>query len=277
MPELPEVESVVRSLLPDVQGRTVERIIIHRDELRRKIREDRWSASVLHQKILGTRRRAKWPALVFQEGCLWMHLGMTGQIQLLPSDQPVGPHDHMDLVLDNGKILRYFDPRRFGIIDWTLGQASEPPSGTLGPEPLEAGFTMNDFYTALQKSNKAIKPLLMDGKAVVGVGNIYASEALFKAGIHPSAPAKKLKQVQINMLHSAIVEVLSAAVANGGSTLRDYRKPDGSSGNAQNYHQVYDRAYSSCNTCGCPIQTMVQASRATYWCATCQPWKTIYA
>lgn len=276
MPELPEVENVVRLLLPDVQGRTVQSIVVHRDELRRAIRLPNWEAYVLGQTILGTRRRAKWPALVFEAGCLWMHLGMTGQIQMFEGTRPVGPHDHLDLLLDNGYTLRYFDPRRFGIVDWTLGQDSEPPSATLGPEPLTSDFTDDSFYAALQRSSKPIKVLLMDGKAVVGVGNIYASEALFLAKIHPQAPAKTLTKEQTRVLRSNIVSVLQQAVDNGGSTLRDYRKPDGSKGDAQSYHLVYDKTGVSCTVCKHPIKTMVQSGRATYWCATCQPWKTAY-
>lgn len=276
MPELPEVETVVRLLLPDVEGRSVVNVVVHRDELRRSIDFATWKSHVLGQTILGTRRRAKWPALVFPSGCLWMHLGMTGQIQVLADKRPVGPHDHLDLELDNGVTIRYFDPRRFGIVGWTAGQTSEPPSSTLGPEPLTGDFTTDNFYKALQKSSKAVKVLLMDGKAVVGVGNIYASEALFKAKVHPEAPAKTLTLAQTNSIHKAIVEVLTQAVNNGGSTLRDYRKPDGSKGDAQSYHFVYDRAYQPCMVCKTSIKTATHGGRATYWCPKCQPWKATY-
>ena len=276
MPELPEVETVVRLLLPDVEGRVVTGIVVHRDELRRSIGLARWEPHVLNQTILGTRRRAKWPALVFPSGCLWMHLGMTGQIQMFEGTREVGPHDHLDLVLDNGRTLRYFDPRRFGIVDWTAGQTSEPPSSTLGPEPLTQDFTAQAFHTALKKSSKAIKVVLMDGKAVVGVGNIYASEALFRAKIHPDAPAKAPTLAQATTLHKAVVDVLTQAVNNGGSTLRDYRKPDGTKGDAQSYHFVYDRAHQPCLVCKSTIKTATHAGRATYWCAKCQPWKAAY-
>lgn len=276
MPELPEVETVVRLLLPDVEGRTVKGVVVHRDELRRSIDLPKWQAHVIGQTILGTRRRAKWPALVFPDGCLWMHLGMTGQIQVFDGQRPVGPHDHMDIELDNGHTIRYFDPRRFGIVDWTDGQLSEPPSATLGPEPLTGDFTPAEFYKALQKSSKAVKVVLMDGKAVVGVGNIYASEALFKAKIHPDAPAKTLTLAQVTTLHKAIVDVLTQAVDNGGSTLRDYRKPDGSTGDAQSYHFVYNRTGQPCLVCKTPIKIATHAGRATYWCGKCQPWKAAY-
>ena len=201
---------------------------------------------------------------------------MTGQIQVFDGTRAVGAHDHMDIVLDNGRTVRYFDPRRFGIIDWTDGQSSEPPSATLGPEPLTGDFVPADFHRALQKSGKAVKVVLMDGKAVVGVGNIYASEALFRAKIHPEAPAKTLTLAQATTLHHAIVDVLTQAVNNGGSTLRDYRKPDGSTGNAQSYHFVYDRAHQPCQVCKTSIKIATHAGRATYWCPKCQPWKAAY-
>ena len=276
MPELPEVETVVRLLLPNVEGRLVTSVLVHRDELRRSIDLPKWGPHVVGQTILGTRRRAKWPALIFPGGCLWMHLGMTGQIQMFEGTRAIGPHDHMDILLDNGRTIRYFDPRRFGIVDWTDGQASEPPSATLGPEPLTADFTPEKFYKVLQKSSKVIKVVLMDGKAVVGVGNIYASEALFYAKIHPEAPAKTLTLEQVTTLHKAIVDVLTQAVNNGGSTLRDYRKPDGTSGNAQSYHFVYDRTHLPCLACKTSIKTSTHAGRATYWCPKCQPWKAAY-
>lgn len=276
MPELPEVETVVRLLLPSVEGRTVVGIRIHREELRRSMDLPKWQSYVLGKTVLGTRRRAKWPALIFTQGCLWMHLGMTGQIQVFDGARPVGPHDHLDLELDNGRTLRYFDPRRFGIVGWTDGQQSEPPSATLGPEPLTDAFTPAGFYKALQKSGKAVKVVLMDGKAVVGAGNIYASESLFAAKIHPEAPAKSLTLAQATTLHHCVVDVLTQALENGGSTLRDYRKPDGSKGDAQSYHFVYNRAHQACLVCNTPIKIATQAGRATYWCPKCQPWKSSY-
>jgi formamidopyrimidine-DNA glycosylase len=205
-----------------------------------------------------------------------MHLGMTGQIQVFEGQRTVGPHDHMDIELDNGRTIRYFDPRRFGIVDWTDGQTSEPPSATLGPEPLTGDFTPDTFYKFLQKTAKIIKVVLMDGKSVVGVGNIYAAEALFRAKIHPDAPAKTLTLTQVTALHKAIVEVLTQAVSNGGSTLRDYRKPDGSMGDAQSYHFVYDRAHLPCLICKASLKIATHAGRATYWCPKCQPWKASY-
>lgn len=276
MPELPEVETVVRLLLPAVEGRTVIDVVVHRDELRRSIDLPKWKAYVFGQTIVGARRRAKWPALIFPDGCLWMHLGMTGQIQVFNGTRAVGPHDHMDLLLDNGRTIRYCDPRRFGIVDWTAGQGSEPPSATLGPEPLTSAFTSGDFYKALQKSSKVVKVVVMDGKAVVGVGNIYASEALFRAKIHPEAPAKTLTLTQVTTLHKAIVDVLTQAIENGGSTLRDYRKPDGTSGDAQHFHYVYDRTRLPCLVCKTSINIATHAGRATYWCPKCQPWNAAY-
>lgn len=280
MPELPEVETVVRLLLPNVEGRIVRNVVVHREELRRSIDPAKWQAYVIGQAILGTRRRAKWPALVFPDGCLWMHLGMAGHIQVFSGTRLVGAHDHMDIELDNGKTIRYSGSCRFGIIDWTDGQASNPPSSTLGPEPLTDDFKLAEFYKALQKSTKAIKVLLMEGKIVVGVGNIYASESLFYAHIHPDAPAKTLGLAEATTLHKAIVEVLTQSLSSGGSTLRPYQRSDGSNSgsvsNAQGYHFVYDRTYQPCLICKTSIKIATHVGRATYWCPKCQPWKATY-
>ena len=199
-----------------------------------------------------------------------MHLGMTGQIQMFEGTREVGPHDHLDLVLDNGRTLRYFDPRRFGIVDWTAGQTSEPPSSTLGPEPLTQDFTAQAFHTALKKSSKAIKVVLMDGKAVVGVGNIYASEALFMAGIRPTLAASRISRPRATRLHAAVREILARAVERGGSTLRDFSNIDGQSGHFQLEATVYGRAGEPCRVCGTAIRQIRQGQRSTFFCPICQ-------
>ena len=269
MPELPEVESVVRALHPDLTGHRVTAIRVHTHNLRKMADMATLQQHVLHRTIQGVRRRAKWPGLVFPDGVLWMHLGMTGQI-LVGADTPPGPHDHIDLVLDTGAIVRFHDPRRFGMVVWTEGADSEPPSETLGVEPLGPAFTVEHLRAGLQRSKKAIKPLLMDGKIVAGVGNIYASEVLFQAQIHPDTPANTLPLKKVKALRLAIVDILTRAIAAGGSTLRDYRKPDGSVGSAQLLHRVYGHGDEPCTVCGTPISTGVHAGRATFWCSKCQ-------
>lgn len=274
MPELPEVESVVRALHPNVVERTVVDVRIHTLNLRKMTPLATLQQHVLGHPIEHVRRRAKWPGLVFPDGVLWMHLGMTGQILVGPVS-PVGPHDHLDLGLDSGEVIRFHDPRRFGMIVWTNGVDSEPPSPGLGVEPLSSEFTVACLRQGLRRSKKAIKPLLMDGHIVAGVGNIYASEALFQAKIHPDTPAADIGLASVRLLHASIVDILAKAIAAGGSTLRDYRKPDGSMGMAQTLHRVYGRAGLPCSVCGTPISMGVHAGRSTFWCDKCQVQKKI--
>jgi formamidopyrimidine-DNA glycosylase len=272
MPELPEVETVVRWLEPTVVGTTCTKVVQHQESLRFPFAND--LQNIVGKTILATRRRAKWPGFVTNDGVLWTHLGMTGQLTWVDAATPLNEHDHFDLYFSSGEILRYHDPRRFGIVAWTPGQESDPPTSTLGPEPLEDSFDGALLKKGLSRTSKAIKVALMDGKAVAGVGNIYASEALWRSKIHPDAPAKKLTVAQYNTLADAIKKVLRMSLENGGSTLRDYRRPDGSSGQSQLYHAVYNRTNLPCLVCKKPIASAMHAGRATYWCKTCQPWSS---
>ena len=270
MPELPEVENVVLALQPLVAGRTITKVDILRQELRKTIPVAELQ-QLQGQTILTTRRRAKWPALVFSSGCLWMHLGMTGRILVVPSTHIAdSKHLHVRITLDNQTQLLYEDPRRFGIIAWTNGQHSDPPTSTLGAEPLDPTFSVDDFHQKMLASNKAIKPWLMDGRAIAGVGNIYACEALFDAEISPFVGAKTLTKKQAEELYGHTKRILARAISAGGSTLRDYRRPDNTPGGAQNFHRVYDRAGQACVVCGTGIEQQAQDGRTTFWCPKCQ-------
>ncbi len=276
MPELPEVQTVVSELSTVLISKTVLDYKIYRQELRRDIPVIPLE-NLKGQTIIDCKRRAKWPALVFPDGCLWMHLGMTGQILIVHDVNALNhQHTHLHLKLDDGTFLVYQDARRFGIIDWTIGPESDPPSDSLGPEPLDPNFDQASWKKRLKKSKKPIKPWLMDGKNIAGVGNIYASEALFKSKIHPDAPANLLTEKQATQLYESIVSILQQAVDQGGSTLRDYRRPDGSQGAAQHSHAVYARAFEPCYVCGSKIKTRMHSNRATFWCSTCQPWSANY-
>lgn len=273
MPELPEVQNIVTALSSQLLGATIVDVKFHKNQLRREIDQQAISAKLLKNKIINFRRRAKWPAIVFANGCLWMHLGMSGQILVFKKqDLPeVGKHDHLDLFFDNGLVLRFHDPRRFGLIDWTDGEQSAPPAPSLGVEPLSADFNVPDFKIELKKSKKPIKTFILDGKIVVGVGNIYASEALFRSKVNPKTISNQISDEQCKLLVLNIKEILQQAIIDGGSSFRSYKKPDGSKGGAQNSHQVYAKENNPCPICYNKIVCIKQAGRSTFFCPHCQP------
>jgi formamidopyrimidine-DNA glycosylase len=216
-------------------------------------------------------RRAKYLLIGSDAGTLIVHLGMSGSLRIVSSDVAPRPHDHWDLVIDSGKILRFHDPRRFGSLHWTLGDPLEHPLlAKLGPEPLSAGFDGEYLYRATRKRSVAIKQLLMNSHVVVGVGNIYANEALFRAGISPRRAAGRLTRAQAQALVHAIKSVLKAAIKIGGTTLRDYVNASGTPGYFKQQLFVYERAKQPCRVCKTPIKQVAQGQRSTYWCATCQ-------
>lgn len=273
MPELPEVETVVRGL-DHLRGAVLSEVTLRRDGWRRPVPMARLLAHRGHP-VTGLRRRGKWPALVFADGCLWLHLGMTGQLRLFQANESVpapDAHDHLDLQFADGRLLRFRDARRFGVVAWTDGAASEPPTREpLGPEPLEPAWTPTVLAQALHGVKQPIKPTLMDASRVVGVGNIYASEALFRAGVHPRRPAGSLDFPEVARVHAEVLAVLQEGIAAGGSTLQDHRRVNGESGGYQDSHQVYARAGQPCPHCGTPIEKIEQAGRSTFFCPTCQP------
>ena len=216
-------------------------------------------------------RRAKYILIAFDTGTLILHLGMSGSLRVLAANVPPRPHDHWDIVVDTGEVLRFHDPRRFGSLHWTeTDPLVHPLLAKLAPEPLSAEFDADYLYRATRKRAVAIKHLIMNSQIVVGVGNIYASEALFRARISPRRAARRLSRAQAQALTRAIKEVLSEAIRIGGTTLRDYVNAQGTPGYFAQELFVYERARQPCRVCKSPIKQFMQGQRSTYWCANCQ-------
>lgn len=268
MPELPEVETVTNHLRPSVKGLKITDVEIRNPNLAIYL-DDSLIQQLKGKTITDTYRRAKWPALVLDKGYLWLHLGMTGQILISKTSMKLDKHVNLVLTLDNGTYLIFKDPRRFGRIAYT--EYNMPPASNLGPEPLDASFTGDVLYKNLNKLKKAVKVALMDGHAVAGLGNIYAAEVLFESKISPNKACNKLTLDECNTMTTHIKNILRLAINAGGSTLRDYRKPDGSKGDAQLIHKVYNRTSLPCMVCGTEIREQTQGGRTTFWCPTCQP------
>ncbi len=277
MPELPEVEVVRLGLADAFVGRRVRRAILRRADLRWPMPAD-LDACVGGRVLEHAARRAKYLLLGFDSGTLIVHLGMSGTLRhRAPGDAP-GPHDHVDLDFGD-RILRLNDPRRFGAVLWSgdppsLAQRTHPLLAGLGVEPLEPAFAGDDgtevLYRATRARSVAIKQLLLAGAAVVGVGNIYACESLFRAGIRPTVAAQRLSRPRLARLAAAIRETLAEAIHAGGSTLRDFVGSGGESGYFQLRCHVYGRAGEPCRICATPVRVVRQQQRATYFCPTCQ-------
>lgn len=270
MPELPEVETTLRGIAPHLHDAKVKEVIVRNARLRWPV-PDGLSSILQRRKILDLKRRAKYLLIAFEHGTLILHLGMSGSLRILPHGTPPEKHDHFDLVLDNGKLMRLRDPRRFGAVLWHAGEITgHPLLSTLGPEPLSDAFDADYLYRATRTRSVAIKLALMDNHLVVGVGNIYANEALFRAGIRPQLAAKRLSRARCAMLVQTVQEVLRAAIEKGGSTLRDFIHSDGSSGYFQQHYFVYGRANENCHRCATPIRIIKQGQRSTFYCPHCQ-------
>jgi formamidopyrimidine-DNA glycosylase len=270
MPELPEVETTLRGLAPHLTGRTVHDVVIRNPALRWPIPANLPELLRGHT-IRHLQRRAKYLLVEFDHGTLILHLGMSGSLRILPAATPPQPHEHFDLVLDDGRMLRLRDPRRFGAVLWHEGDvALHPLLASLGPEPLEKDFNGEYLYAATRKRKAAIKLVIMDSHVVVGVGNIYANEALFRAGISPRLAAGRLSRECCAQLATAIKQVLRAAIKKGGSSLRDFVQSDGSPGYFQQHYFVYGRTGQPCRRCGTPVRQCRQGQRSTFWCPECQ-------
>ena len=270
MPELPEIETTLRGLTPHLSGQHIKQVTIRNARLR-------WPVPTILPAILAGQtirklgRRAKYLLLKCDSGTLILHLGMSGSLRVLPSDTPTGKHDHFDLILANGSLMRLRDPRRFGAVLWHEGDIAQHPllSG-LGPEPLLDDFNAEYLHRAASKRSAAIKQVIMDSHVVAGVGNIYASESLFHAGIRPQLAASKLSLPRCGRLVHTIRETLNAAIAQGGSTLRDFVDSSGTAGYFQQNHAVYGRKGEPCRVCASPIKQIVQGQRSTFYCHRCQ-------
>lgn len=270
MPELPEVETTLRGLYPHIMQQKIVQVIIRCHSLRWPVPKN-LKQNLLGRKVSNLERRGKYLLLQVDQGTVIIHLGMSGRIQLLSLNIPAQKHDHIDIAFSNHKILRFTDPRRFGFFLWTEhSPLLHPLLKDLGPEPLTQSFTGNYLYQKTQKSKVAIKVLIMNSKVVVGVGNIYANEALFMAGIHPQAPANTLSLKQCRQLAVAIKKVLRQAIKSGGTTLKDFLDSEGRAGYFATALQVYGRDKLPCMRCQTLVQSMRLAQRSTFFCPTCQ-------
>lgn len=269
MPELPEVETTRRGLLPHVEGRRVERVLLRRPDLRWPIPRE-VEELLPERRIDAIRRRAKYLLLDTDAGSALLHLGMSGSLRVLPEETPVRAHDHVDIALDTGRVLRFNDPRRFGCLLWQPPGETHPLLAGLGPEPLSDAFD-GDYLFALSRGRKApVKVFLMDQAVVVGVGNIYAAEALFQAGISPLRAAGRVSRERYAALADAVKAILGYAIARGGTTLRDFISPDGAPGYFEQELSVYGRGGQPCPRCGRPLRQANIGQRATVWCGHCQ-------
>lgn len=268
MPELPEVETSRRGIEPHLVGATILHAVVRNGRLRWPVSDEIHTLS--DQPVLSVQRRAKYLLLELPTGWIIVHLGMSGSLRILPEELPAEKHDHVDLVMSNGKVLRYTDPRRFGAWLWTKELEGHNVLAHLGPEPLSEEFSGAWLYEKSKRKKTAIKPWLMDNKLVVGVGNIYASESLFVAGIHPDRLACSLSQEECERLVQSIKAVLLRSIEQGGTTLRDFLQSDGKPGYFAQELQVYGREGEPCRACGTPISAGKHAQRSTYWCRRCQ-------
>ena len=273
MPELPEVEVTRRGIAPSLIGQRVTSTNWRVPALRYPL-PGHLAERFVGLPLLGVHRRGKYLLLEFESGHLLIHLGMSGSLRLVSPDLPAKKHDHVDIVFGAGRkaiTLRMHDPRRFGAILWLEGDvAAHPLIGVLGIEPLTDEFTALWLRTSLKGLKAAIKPTLMDGHRIVGIGNIYASESLFRAGIHPATPAGKVSIKRLMRLVPVVKQTLAAAIDAGGSSLRDFIHSDGSSGYFQQQYFVYGRTGERCRVCASEIREIRQGQRATFYCPRCQ-------
>ena len=268
MPELPEVETTRRGVAPHLTGRRIQALTVRQRQLRWPVPAAARRAE--GQQILAVRRRAKFLLIDLEQGQLLIHLGMSGSLRVLPAATPPGKHDHVDLVLDDGALLRFNDPRRFGAVLWSARPDSHPLLGHLGPEPLGPEFSGERLWQQSRRRKQAIKTFIMDNRIVVGVGNIYAQEALFRAGIHPSRAAGRVARPRYEALVAAIRAVLAEAIEAGGTTLRDFTRADGQPGYFRQSLAVYGRGGEPCPVCGGQIRASRHGQRSTCYCPQCQ-------
>jgi formamidopyrimidine-DNA glycosylase len=265
MPELPEVQTVVNSLLPMIRGQRVTAVALHRGDVVVPARFD-LAAGLLHRKISGIQRRGKKIVFTLDDANRFViHLGMSGRLTVEPASTPQRPHTHL-VVSFASRQMRFVDPRRFGGIFW-LGTNSADDEN-LGPEPLQ--LRTAQLAHRLGRTTRAIKNALLDQSVIAGLGNIYVDESLFAAGIHPLSPADELSNAQITRLNRSIKLVLRRALRHRGSTLRDYRDAEGNAGNFQKLHQVYQRTGEPCPVCKTPIGRLVLGGRSSHFCPNCQ-------
>jgi formamidopyrimidine-DNA glycosylase len=270
VPELPEVETTRRGIEPHLKGRTIRAVHVHDPRMRWPV-DPKLPRLLRGQRVLSVGRRAKYLLLRLDRGTLIMHLGMSGSLRVLPQRSPLQPHDHVDLWLDSGQALRLNDPRRFGCCLYTQGDPlAHPLLAKLAPEPLQPQFDRAYLHRITRRRRVAIKTLLLNGRLITGVGNIYASEALFRARIRPRRAARSMTLEDCGRLALAIRRVLGAAIRAGGTTLRDYVNAAGMPGDFRVKLYVYERAGKPCRRCRTPVRQITQGQRSTYYCPECQ-------
>jgi formamidopyrimidine-DNA glycosylase len=268
MPELPEVEVTRRGLAPHVAGCMISGVEVREPRLRWKVGDE--VRSLAGRTVRRVLRRGKYLLFDCGDGHLILHLGMSGSLRVLPARTPAGKHDHFDLLLGD-RMLRLRDPRRFGAVVWTSDPlASHPLLAHLGIEPLSRALHPKHLHRLTRGHRTSIKQFLMDARRIVGVGNIYANESLFRAGISPHTPAGRLSAERCARLSAAIKETLRQAIRAGGSSLRDFVGSDGSRGYFQTRYWVYDREGKPCRRCAAPVRRIVQGQRSTFYCPKCQ-------
>jgi len=269
MPELPEVETTLRGIAPHLEGNRICEIAVRNPSLRWPVPPEVVRAE--GQRVVRCWRRAKYLLVELQSGGLMIHLGMSGSLRICdPGDAP-RKHDHVDIVADNGRCVRFNDPRRFGTVLWWEERPEQHPLlRELGPEPLSADFSGTHLRQLSRGRKGAVKNFIMDGRVVVGVGNIYASEALYMSGIHPSRPAGRVSAARYDALAAAIRDVLAHAIRRGGTTLRDFVNSEGNPGYFAQELLVYEREGRPCFQCQNPIRRKVIGQRSSYYCPRCQ-------
>ncbi len=269
MPELPEVETSRRGIEPYVAGQRVTGVRIRNRALRWPVAED-FESALTGRTIVSIGRRAKYILFNTDAGSAILHLGMSGSVTIVPADSPAAVHDHVDIELASGDVLRFRDPRRFGSLHWTADPASHWLLRDLGPEPLDDAFDGEYLWRQSRGRRVTVKPFIMNAGIVVGVGNIYASESLFRAGIHPRRKAGRIASARYERLAEAIKDVLARAIKAGGTTLRDFYGFNGQAGYFQLELDVYGRDGEACPRCNATIRHAVLGQRSTYFCVDCQ-------
>lgn len=270
MPELPEIETTRRGIAPHLLNRRIDALVVRCDRLRWRVPRT-LPRELAGKTIRAVRRRAKYLLLDTGDGTLIVHLGMSGSLRVVPATTPPQKHDHVDVLLETGLALRLRDPRRFGAVLWTRDDpARHPLLRELGPEPLEKDFSTAHLFDATRARRRAIRDFLLDSKQVAGVGNIYANEALFLAGIRPQRKAGRLTRTECGALVRAVRTILRRAIRAGGTTLRDFQNADGAPGYFQLHLRVYGRTGEACDRCGGSIRGLRLGQRSAFYCPGCQ-------
>ncbi|MDH5433468.1 MAG: bifunctional DNA-formamidopyrimidine glycosylase/DNA-(apurinic or apyrimidinic site) lyase [Gammaproteobacteria bacterium] len=269
MPELPEVETSKRGIYPYCLNQKIKTIEVRNSRLRWPVNED-ISEKMSGQTIIEIVRRGKYLLLITESNSLMIHLGMSGSLRICEATRPVEKHDHVDIELQNGKIIRYNDPRRFGCVMLNPDKLNHKLLIKLGVEPLESEFSAEYLYKACKSSNQPIKSLIMNSQIVVGVGNIYAQESLFRSKIKPTRKANGLSRKMVADLVNSIKQILSQAIEAGGSSLKDFTSAEGKPGYFQQTLDVYGRSGQPCKQCGKELKKIIIAQRATVFCSSCQ-------